>query len=421
MKAELIAIGTELLIGHVVNSNATYLSEELNAIGISTHFHVTVGDNQERILKTLELAASRADIIICTGGLGPTVDDITHEVLAEFAGKPLLEDPQIKEVIKNKFLKTKKDIPQNNYKQALIPEGAIIIPNPVGTAVGVILDYKGIKIISFPGVPCEMKAMFKETIAPYLSAYLAEKESLAAIESEKIKFINIGESQMAEMIGEEIFMQSNPSVAPYATLGECYVRITAKAESASEAKKLMAPVKEKIEAKMKDYIYSYGDDTVPEILSNFLKEKNLSIAFAESCTGGLLSKTMTDIPGASSYTKLNLVTYSNESKEQFLNVSKETLDKHGAVSEETAKEMVLGLQKISNANLNISITGIAGPDGGTPEKPIGTIYIGLAFNEKVEIHKLDWFARTLNRAQVRELACLKTLYKAYKFLLKNIA
>ncbi len=419
MKAELIAIGTELLIGHVVNSNAAYLSEELNAIGISTYFHITVGDNKERILNTLELAASRADIIICTGGLGPTVDDITHEVLAEFTGKKLLEDKQIKEIIKNKFLKTKTEIPQNNYKQALIPEGAIIIPNPVGTAVGVILDYKGIKIISFPGVPCEMKDMFKETVAPYLSDYLGEKESVAAIESEKIKFINIGESRMAEIIGEEIFMQSNPSVAPYATLGECYVRITAKAKSVKEAKELIAPVKEKIEAKMKDYIYTYGDDTVPEILARYLKNKNLSIAFAESCTGGLLSKTMTDIPGASAYTKLNLITYSNESKEKFLNVSKETLDQFGAVSEETAKEMALGLQNISTADLNISITGIAGPEGGTPEKPIGTIFIGIAMNDKVEVHKLDWFARTLNRAQVRELACLKTLYRAYKFLLEN--
>lgn len=418
MKAELIAIGTELLIGHVLNSNAAYLSEELNAIGISTHFHVTVGDNRQRILQTLEIAASRADIIICTGGLGPTVDDITHEVLAEFTGKTLLEDQQIKEVIKNKFLKTKKEIPQNNYKQALIPEGAVIIPNPVGTAVGVILNYKGTKIISLPGVPCEMKAMFKKTIATYLSDYLAEKESLAAIESEKIKFINIGESQMAEMIGEEIFMQSNPSVAPYATLGECYVRITAKAESQAEAKELIAPIKEKIKAKMQDYIYAYGDDTVPEILSRHLKENNLSIAFAESCTGGLLSKTMTDIPGASNYTKLNLVTYSNESKEKFLEVSKETLDNFGAVSEKAAEEMVLGLQKISDADLNVSITGIAGPDGDTPEKPIGTIYVGLAMKNKVKIHKLDWFARTLNRAQVRELACLKTLYLAYKFLLK---
>ena len=425
MKAEYIAIGTELLIGHVVNTNAAYLSEELNAIGISTYYHVTVGDNHERIIDSLKLAASRSDIIICTGGLGPTSDDITHEVIADFAEAPLLENAQQKEIIKAKFLKTKRAIPENNFKQAMIPENSIIIPNPVGTAVGIILDYhykvseteiKSVKIITFPGVPCEMEAMFQATVKDYLADYLREQETVGAIVSEKIKFINIGESRMAELIGDEIFAGANPSVAPYATLGECYVRITSKAASEAEAYELMQPVKQQIEEKMQDYIYAYGDLTVPELLAAKLKENSLSIAFAESCTGGLLSKAMTDLPGASAYTKLNLVTYSNEAKVEILGVEEQSLDEFGAVSEEVAKEMALGVEKISKADINVSITGIAGPDGGSEDKPVGTIFIAINYREQLVSQQLDWYARTLSRAQVRELACLKTLYEVLKLL-----
>ena len=426
MKAELIAIGTELLIGHVVNTNASYISEELNTIGISTHYHTTVGDNEERILAVLEQAASRADLLICTGGLGPTADDISHEVIAKFTNSKLIENTEIKEVIKNKFLQAAKKVPEINYKQAMLPEGAEIIPNSIGTAVGIILDYnfiqadkslKPIKILTFPGVPCEMKTMFKETASQYLSKHLEATESLGVIESEKIKFINIGESSMAEILGDEIFRQSNPSVAPYATLGECYVRITAKAESKDKALAMMEPTKQTIEKKMQGYIYAYGDDTVLEMLADILTRQNLSIAFAESCTGGLLSQTITSIPGASKYTKLNLVTYSNEAKEKLLGVPKETLEKYGAVSLETAKQMALGLDKISGADINVSITGIAGPEGGSPEKPIGTIFIAIVMKGKIlQAKQLDWFARSLNRNQVRELACLKTLYQVYQLL-----
>lgn len=426
VKAEIIAIGTELLIGHVVNTNATYLSEELNALGISTYFHTTVGDNPERIQACLRLATERSDLILCTGGLGPTADDITHEVIASFINKPLVEGEGLRQVLIDKFRDMSRALPEINFRQVLIPEGSTIIPNPTGTAVGIILRYGNSIIISFPGVPSEMKNMFQDTVKPFLVEELKKQGVSAIIASRKLKFFNIGESRMAEILGEEMFFRTNPSVAPYASLGECYVRVTAKAASKEDADRLMQPVISEIEEKMQGYLYAYDEETIPSKLAKLLVEKKMTIAFAESCTGGLLAKTMTDIPGASAYLKLSLLTYANEAKEELLGVRKETLEKYGAVSRETAREMVLGLAKISNSELNVSITGIAGPDGGSPEKPVGTIFIGILLRkshpdtgmvqELLEVKQLDWSARKLNREQVRELAMLKTLYEVQKIL-----
>lgn len=431
LKAEIIAIGTELLIGHVVNTNATYLSEELNTLGISTYFHTTVGDNPERIRTCLDLACLRSDLIIITGGLGPTSDDITHEVISDFTQRPLFESPELRQLLLDKFQAFKRSIPEINFRQALVPEGSTLIPNPTGTATGIILQHRETTLITFPGVPSEMKNMFKNSVKTFLVNELKERDLESIIISRKIKFFNIGESHMAEILGDEIFSRVNPSVAPYANLGECYVRITAKAKTEEAAKTLMQPVITEIESKMQKYIYAYDEDTTASILAKYLIGNKLNIAFAESCTAGLLAKTMTDISGSSAYFKMGVITYSNQAKIDILGVKAETLLNHGAVSIETATEMALGLSKISKSNVNVSITGIAGPDGGTAEKPVGTIFISILFNPKNKDHEadesaeigvwqrslqLDWFSRKLNREQVRELAVLKTLHEVYQML-----
>ena len=431
LKAEIIAIGTELLIGHVVNTNASYLSEELNALGISTYFHTTVGDNPERIKLCLDLACLRSDVIIITGGLGPTSDDITHEVISDFTQRPLFESPELRQLLLDKFQAFNRSIPEINFRQALVPEGSTLIPNPTGTATGIILQHREATLITFPGVPSEMKNMFEHHVKAFLQNELQQRDLESVIISRKIKFFNIGESHMAEILGDEIFSRVNPSIAPYANLGECYVRITAKAKTKESAEMLIQPVIAEIEAKMQKYVYAYDEDTVATILAKFLIEKKLDIAFAESCTAGLLAKTLTDIPGSSAYFKMGVITYSNEAKTDILGVKTETLLNHGAVSMETASEMALGLSKISKSDINVSITGIAGPDGGTPEKPVGTIFISILFNPKNKDHEagentgngvvqrslqLDWFSRKLNREQVRELAVLKTLYEVYQML-----
>lgn len=454
MKAEIIAIGSELLLGKVVNTNATYLSKELNKLGIGVFYHSVVGDNPERMKEAFDLACSRSDFIITTGGLGPTLDDITHDVIADFFDAPLKEDHEQKQIIKEKF--TGRDVPEINFRQAQIPEGAKVIPNPIGTAPGIILSHKNVHIATLPGVPCEMEAMFNQTIEPFLQEQLKNDGKSGAIFSREIRFVGITESQMAQIVEDltkeeegTLFHGNNPSLAPYATLGECYLRITAHAESNHEARNLIQPVQMQIERILGDYVYGYDDDTPSAVLANKLIENNWHISFAESCSGGLLSKMMTDIPGASSFTKLNLVTYANEAKSQMLNIPLEDIDKHGAVSAYTAKAMVQGLSKISNSEVNVSITGIAGPDGGTEEKPIGTIYIGIKFPSSEEnchntqakleksklplkefeiefdsesnscciVGKLDWLARRpLTREQVRELAAKKLFILVYKLI-----
>ena len=423
MKAELIAIGSELLIGHTINTNAAYLSEELNAIGISVYYHTTVGDNPERIKDVLKLASSRSDLIITTGGLGPTADDITNETVAEFLNLKLIEDEEQRKTIIKKF--AGRDIPDINYKQALRPKEAKVISNPIGTAMGLILeinsDHPPVTIMTLPGVPCEMEAMLQETIKPYLIDKLKTKDEYGAIVSKKIKFTGITESKMAEMINKSsdeinLFDSVNPSVAPYADLGQCYLRITAYADSEHKARNLMQPAQTQIENVLGEYIFGYDEDTIPSALAKKLVSKGLSIAFAESCTGGLLSKLMTDLPGASAYTKLNLVTYSNDMKTKMLKVNPETLEKYGAVSKETAAEMLIGLADISKADINVSVTGIAGPDGATEEKPIGTIFIGIKWQDQLIVEKLDWHARTLTREQVRELAAKKILFRVIKLI-----
>ncbi len=432
MKAEIIAIGTELIIGHTVNTNATYISEKLNEIGINVHYHTSVGDNHERIHNCLNLAASRSDLIICTGGLGPTDDDISHDVIAKFMNQELYEDPKQKTILENKFKSSgRTEIPAINYRQARIIDDAQIIPNPRGTAIGFLIEFdkqfisndpqytespKTCLLASFPGVPSEMQAMLKETLLPYLSQRLSSK---AIIKSKKIHLFNISESQMAQNILDYFqtqglpnpFLEANPSLAPYANLGECYLRITAKAETETQATEIINKLEKKIQAIFPDKIYGYDEDNLEKVLARLLINKQQTLSFAESCTGGLASKLMTDLAGSSQYTLLNLVTYSNQAKEELLGVKAEILNQYGAVSLECAEAMALGLNSLAKADFNVSITGIAGPDGGSEAKPIGTVFCAIASkNTILWSGQLDWVYRKLTREQVRELACKKIFF-----------
>ncbi len=411
-------------MGHTVNTNATYISEELQAIGVGVYYHTVVGDNESRIIDCLKLAATRSDLVICTGGLGPTDDDISNETLAKFLQKPMHSDPEQVKILEEKFhIRQIQEIPPINYKQACIIEGATIVPNPIGTALGMFVEQGGTTFITYPGVPCEMEAML-EYCLPLIRTKL---KTSRVIISRKIKMTNITESRMAQIILDHYqeqglpnpFLEANPSLAPYAALGDVYVRITAQAETKDQAQVLIQKTESEITKILSDYIYGYDDDTVAKVLAHVLKSRKLSIAFAESCTGGLLSKLMTDIPGSSEYTKLNLVTYSNEAKTKLLQVDATIIQDHGAVSPECAEAMAKGLAQISDADINISITGIAGPDGGTPEKPIGTIYAGILMpdSSSVIIEELDLQHRSmLTREQIRELAAKKVFYKVLKLL-----
>ena len=425
MRAEIIGIGTELIIGHTINSNATYISEKLGELGISTLFHTTVGDNPERIKACLKNASERADLIITTGGLGPTDDDISHDMIAQFCKLEITEDAEQRKILEDKYeaYGGKGRMPHINYKQARMITGAEVVPNPIGTAIGMLFEHKNNLFLTFPGVPCEMEAML-DYVSPKLIEKLRQRGQTAVIASKKLRLTNITESRMVQTITDHFeaqgksnpFLEANPSLAPYATLGECYLRITAKAETEEAAYKLIQDFDNDLHQIFPDQIFGYDDESLQAVLAEKLKSKQLAISFAESCTGGLASKLMTDIAGSSEYTKLNLVTYSNEAKEKLLGVKASTLELHGAVSAETAEEMVEGLAKISDSDINVSITGVAGPGGASNEKPIGTIYVGIKYQGETVVEKLGWIARRLSREQVRELACKKVFWKLIKMI-----
>jgi nicotinamide-nucleotide amidase len=424
MKAEIMSIGTELIIGHTVNTNSAYISEKLAERGISVLYHTSVGDNEKRIIESLDIASKRVDFVITTGGLGPTDDDISHDVIAKFLNLNIPINQEQKKILENKFHRLgKTTIPKINYKQARVIDKATVIPNPIGTAIGMYIEKDGVKYASFPGVPCEMEAML-----PFAINHAQKDFKEQTIVSKKIKMADITESSMAQKVLDHFkekynrnpFTESNPSLAPYAILGDVYLRLTASAETKEKAEKLKEELVKEIQELFPNNIYGYDDDTVSTVLAKILIEKNMTISFAESCTGGLASKMMTDIPGSSEYTNINFVTYANYAKEKFLNVKKETLEKHGAVSQAVATEMAYGLARISGSNINVSITGIAGPDGASPEKPIGTIFTCILIDgEEVFNKNIYWGARPLSREQVRELACKKIFWIIIKALKNN--
>ena len=390
--AEILAIGTEILLGQIVDTNSQFFSMELARLGINCFYHTTVGDNKQRIVEALRTAACRSQLILTSGGLGPTPDDLTMECIACAFGSSLVRDDQIIAQLREFFKNRGYSMPESNIKQAYRPEGASVLPNPVGSAPGIIWELnlselvaKGIlpddaisggsgycTVITFPGVPYELRKMWQETVRDYLM----KRTGGETIYSCDLKHIGIGESSLAEKYAELLNLE-NPTVAPYAGRGECRLRVTAKANTEDAARKLAMPVIEKIKAESGVLCYGFDDQTLEGCVGNLLLKHNLTVSLAESCTGGLVSKRLTDVPGSSGYIELNLVTYSNEAKVKELSVPEDVLKEDGAVSEACARFMASGVRKHACADIGVSITGIAGPDGGTKEKPVGLVYLGI--------------------------------------------
>ena len=405
MTVELISVGTEILLGNIVNTNAAYLSEKLAALGLSCYHQSVVGDNEERLEAAIRLAVSRSDIVILGGGLGPTKDDLTKEVTARVFGKELYEDAHSKERIMDYFLRMGKKavITENNWKQAMVPEGAIVIDNDNGTAPGIIMEDENGKIaILMPGPPNELKPMFEGFVYPYLNKLQPE-----GIYSKMVKLCGIGESQAETMISDLLEEQTNPTLAPYAKTGEVHLRVTAKALNEEKADELMQPMMDELYKRFGSLIYTTDENvTLEESIVSMLKEKQMTLTTAESCSGGLLAGRIMNVPGASSVYNEGYITYSNAAKEKLLGVKHETLEKYGAVSEETAYEMAVGAAQAAGADAALSVTGIAGPDGGTAEKPVGLVYVGCYVNGKVRVEE---FRFTGNRSKNRDYAVVRAL------------
>jgi len=394
--AEILTIGTEILLGDLVDTNSAYLGGRLAALGVSIYRHTTVGDNSERITAALREAASRTDLVITTGGLGPTSDDLTNQCLGEAAGREMVEYPEARRHVDEMFRRFGREPTPSNYKQALFPEGSKLIPNPVGTAMGTMLELDGALVATFPGVPGEMRQMFEDTLEP-----LIRERSEGAIVSRTLWFTGIGESALAEQV-QDLLDASDPTVAPLAGQGKVRLRITTRANTPDEAENKITPVADEILARLSDYYFGEDDETLESALGKLLTERGATLALTESCTGGLLAKRLTDGAGASAYFVEGLVTYSNESKEHLLGVPNDLLVEHGAVSEPVAGAMAEGVRKAAGTDYGLSVTGVAGPDGGSEEKPVGLVFVGISDEEGTEVERLDLSAWRRSREAIRE-------------------
>lgn len=413
MVVELISVGTEILLGNIVNTNASYLAEKCAALGLNLYYQTVVGDNEKRMLETFQTALERSDIVITTGGLGPTKDDLTKEIAARVFGMELKEDAHTRKRIEEFFVNSQyRVITENNWKQAQAPQGAKIIDNDNGTAPGLILEKDGKTMILLPGPPNEMVPMFEKDIVPYLNKLDPE-----IIFSKMVKISGRGESRVETEILDLMEGQTNPTIAPYAKTGEVHLRITAKAKDEEKAQQLMAPMIKELQNRFGNYIYTLEEKvTLPEAVLSLLKERSLTVTTAESCTGGMLSASLVGIAGASDAFQEGYVTYSNEAKESLLGVSHEILEKYGAVSEETAAEMAEKAAGKANADAALSITGIAGPGGGTPDKPVGLVYIGVWLKGSSQVVKYQLKG---NRNKIREYAVANALHLLRIMLLEK--
>ena len=408
MNAELIAVGTELLLGEILNTDTQYLAGKLSEIGVDVYRQTVVGDNRERLKDAVCQAMERADVVIASGGLGPTPDDLTKEVMAECAGEQLKLHQESLERMQEYFRQIKGEMTENNIKQAMMPEHGIVLPNHNGTAPGCIIEVNGKSLIMLPGPPNELTLMYEESVEPYLRERTGQP-----LYTKTFRLVGIGESKVSYLLADMMAHNANPTVAPYAKTGECHIRLAAKANSPEEAEKIMRPAEEKLREVAGEFIYSEKDESLPEVLVKTLAQKGMRISFAESCTGGMAAKMITDISGASAVLEESYVTYSNHAKHKLLGVREETLKQYGAVSSQTAHEMAVGVSKASEAQIGVGITGIAGPDGGTPEKPVGLVYAAVCMDGQVyplELH--------LNgtRDKIRYNVCIKVFAEVLKRL-----
>ena len=385
---EILSVGTEILLGDILNTNSRYLSVELAKIGISVLRHTTVGDNAERLAAALTAALERSDIVIATGGLGPTADDITRDVCCEVMGFGTVFNREIADGIKKYFEGRGIPMPENNLRQAYVPVGGEVFENKNGTAPGIGMKKNGKCVVILPGPPYEMAPMYHECVVPYLAEY-----SDGIIVSKTVRTMCIGESAMAERVAD-LLEGENPTVAPYAKKGEALLRVTAKAETEAEAQAMLEPVIAEIRKRLGDVVYGIDSESIEQRVVELLKKNKMTLATAESCTAGYIPKRITDIAGASSVFEYGAITYSNDVKERVLGVRHETLVAYGAVSEQTATEMAAGIRRISGADIGIAVTGIAGPGSDGTNKPVGLCFIALnapdaQICEKIETGRND--------------------------------
>lgn len=407
MVAELVSVGTEILLGNIVNTNAAYLSEMCARLGLSVYYQTVVGDNKERMTEIFQTALSRSDVVIITGGLGPTKDDLTKETAAKVLGMKLVEDAHTRQRIEkylDDYVKSHpgNTVTENNWKQALVPEGAKVLDNDNGTAPGLILEKDGKTVVLLPGPPGELKPLFEEQVYPYL-----KKEQPEVIYSQMVKICGIGESIVETKIADLIEKQENPTIAPYAKTGEVHLRITARAKDKVEAKKLIKPVTRELKVRFGKNIYTTDEKkTLEEAVVELLAAKDMTVTTAESCTGGAIAARIVNVPGASDVFKQGFVTYSNKAKRKYLMVKKSTLKSEGAVSEKTAREMAKGGCFMTKSDACIAVTGIAGPGGGTDSKPVGLVYISCCVGGHVEVRECQFNG---SRSQVREQSVVSAL------------
>jgi len=403
MTVEIISVGTELLLGNIVNTNTQYLAEKCAGLGLAMYYQSVVGDNEERMTASFRQAFERSDVVILTGGLGPTEDDLTKEVCAKVLGLPLVLHERSRQRIADYFIRTsRKNITENNWKQAMIPEGAIVLDNDNGTAPGLIVESDNVTVILLPGPPGELKPLFEGQVVPYL-----KKRSPFTICSSMVKLIGVGESRAETIIKDMIDSQTNPTIATYAKTGECDIRVTARAGSEQEAMALINPTVQELFNRFGDNIYTtHEEETLEQAVVKLLKEKGLTVTTAESCTGGLVAARLINVSGASDVIKSGFITYCDESKHSVLGVPTRLLEKYGAVSEQVAESMAVGGAKLAGADACLSVTGIAGPDGGTEEKPVGLVYIGCCLEGKTIVRE---FRMRGNREKIREQAVVQAL------------
>jgi len=408
--AEIICVGSELLLGDILNTNTRFLSRELASIGINIFHQSVIGDNHERLRDAIELALSRSDILITSGGLGPTYDDITKETVCEVMGSQLVYDEEVIEHIRSFFIKRGRPMTDNNLKQALVPKDGEVLHNENGTAPGLMIRKNGKLVFMLPGPPRELEPLYTSKVLPVLMSLNTD----TVLVSKTVNVFGMGESSVEDALKELMTGSVNPTVAPYAKEGEVLLRVTASARNEREAAELIDGAIIKIKDKIGEYVYAVDGVSLERVLVERFKRAGITLSTAESCTGGLISKRITDIPGSSAVFECGICSYSNNIKNKLLKVRSETLDAYGAVSAETAREMADGIMALSGSDVSLSVTGIAGPDGGTDEKPVGLVYIGVKFKDKCLTERFVFGRSKSEREYIRHLAASSALSMALK-------
>ncbi|NMB40589.1 MAG: competence/damage-inducible protein A [Firmicutes bacterium] len=406
MRCEIISVGTELLMGQIINTNAQDIAQELFSLGIGVYYQTVVGDNAPRLSDVFTQALKRADLVILTGGLGPTDDDLTRETVAAVLGLPLKENSYWVQKLREIFARFKRPMAQMNLRQAMVPQGGKILPNERGTAPGIYLEDGGKVIVLLPGPPRELLPILKEQVIPLLREKLQEQKEIALLRSKVLRIAGLGESDMAEKIKPLLEKQDNPTIAPLAKRAEVHLRLTARGGSEEEVESLLTSKAEEIKDVLGEYIYGEDEDVLELAVARLLWEKGKTIALAESCSGGLLSHRLTNISGSSRYLLAGLVTYSNEAKINILGVKQAVIEDKGAVSAEVAEAMAKGVRRLCHADIGVSITGVAGPGGGSSQKPVGLTYIALEAENLSSCRRYEFWG---SRQDIKERAAQTAL------------